>query len=351
MSAAFETPGFVSAPPPDISQPTQSAVRVARGEFNVNNMIDDVLNRELYAESPRACFFMPHDYGYFYDVLFSKYRHSGAFLIKCLFEFSKSEDMVVRQRNENLDVIKTLLPFIMRSRGGFEAYYFYSSSPLRERSIFPMPYYLITSQYALTITADIQTAILHFDPAVRDCYSQIFADAKTKARPLIFNITSMLETVNYYGSKTGVVCNGISGFGSHPCISYFLDRDIINGHMSAELPQRDMIVDMTASVYDHMNNTANNGISASYFTLEGLNIFVGRGLIETLSDRIFLPFSTEERKNILSLMISATENNLPVSGREHLLRAKNHGKKDIRIESSHVTLAFSGELTQVSLTH
>jgi len=312
MNAAFEIPDFVSAPPLDVLPQSKAAVQVTHGGLAVNNMLDDVLTREVYADNPQVYFFMPYDYEFFFDNLFIKYHWNNEFKIKCLFEFSKSGNIHLKQRNENLDVIGMLLPFIMRSHGNFDAYYFYSSSPLRDRSVLPMPYYLLTSQCAVTMNAEMQTAILYYDSAVTECYKQIFNNAKTKANPLVSNITSMLETVNYYGSKTGVTCNGISGFGSHPCITHFLDKDMINAHLSAELPNRDMLVDMTTAVYQHMHETSNNGISTSYFTIEGLNIFVERGLIETLSDRIFLPFTIDERKNILKRMIIAVETDSPI---------------------------------------
>jgi len=305
MNTAFETT-FPAIPPPDHLFPAQDT-RVIHGELAVNKIVDDILTHEIYAENPQVYFFMPHDHEFFFESLFFKYRCNNALKIECLFEFSKSADISLEQRNDNLDVIGTLLPFIMRSHGNFDAYYLYSSSPLHDRTALPMPYYLITSQYIVTLTAHMQTAVLHTNPVVIDCYKKIFIEAKAKSNPLITNITSLAETIRYYSANTNVKSAGISGFGSHPCIAGFFDNEIIKKHLAIELPHRDMIVDTVKDIYAHMAETMSNGKSASYFTMEGFNIFVEQGYIETLSEQFFSPFSPEERAYMLNRMISAIE--------------------------------------------
>lgn len=306
MGEAFDPAESDSAPLQD-DFPGESSATAAYGVLAVTNMIDKILSRENYEKDPKVWFFMPHDCNFFFDNLFFKYRKNKNLKIKCLFEFSKNADIGVNLRDTNLDVIGTLLPFIICSHGNFDAYYFYSSSPLRDRTILPMPYYLLTSRCILTMTADLQTSVLHSDPVMINCYKKIFAEAKEKSNPLVSNITSVIDTINYYNSKTGVISRGMSGYGSHPCVAVYFDRNIIDAHLVKELKNRDTLVNISEAVYKHMRETVKSGLTTSYFTVEGLNNFTENGIIETFSDRVFLPFSPGERSRMFKCMIDSTE--------------------------------------------
>lgn len=306
------------------------AIEVMYGELSVNGLIEDMLTREMQNESPFIRFIMPHGHNIFYEMLLQKHIRLP-FKTECIFEFSKLAEIGKARRNTNLDVIETLLPFTLSAENGFQAYYVYSFSPIKVTATLPMPYFMVASGRVATFTADMQTAVLLNSEQAAKCYGGIFDNMKEKSNPLTKRITSFEEIVQYYVNCVEKEVTGMSGFGSHPCIALYYDTETLEARISAEVSNREQLIKSMEIVPQFMQSLTKNGIP-SYFTLNGLDVFVKEGIIQTL--RAFREYSVQERINTLQKMITDTENDAM------LFRIINTSK--LRIPDSFYMDVFSG---------
>ena len=308
-------------------------VGVVRGDLAVNGLIDDMLDCETRANNPHIRFVMPYDHAFFYDTLFQKSRGS-TLKAECLFEFSKLADITKARRNANLDVIDALLPFILCAPGSFKAHYVYSVHPARHAAILPMPYFLVTSGRAATFTADMQTAIAFNREDVAECYGRIFDGMKTKSNALTKRVTSMEEIAAYYVETTQTKTSAMSGFGSHPCIALYYDRETLDAHLPPELPDRERVIEMLELVPRYMRNLPQKGGIPAYFTPQGLELFVKEGVIPTIDNRLFRNYTPPERVETFRKMMADIENG------SMLYRVINTSK--IRVPDCFYVDVFSG---------
>jgi transcriptional regulator with XRE-family HTH domain len=282
---------------------------VINGELSVNHALESLLSREAdFYKNPCVRFIMPHDYNFFYDNLFLKYCKNPALKIECLFEFSKKNEIVKEKRNSNLDVIGALMPFIMKAGGSFTAYYLYSAFPVKYVPTVATPYFLITHDCVTAFTIDLQTAIIFRNAEIIECYNKIFDDMKHKAQPLIGYVESLEDSIMFYGDIEKSGATGISGFGSHPCVAVYYNKEVLEAHIPHGLPSREQMIEVITMLGSGLRKLADKGNTPSFFTLDGFNLFVNKGVIETIMEGFFRTCTPPERAEVIKKMITDTEN-------------------------------------------
>jgi transcriptional regulator with XRE-family HTH domain len=290
----------------DIQQ-NDKDIEVINGELPVNHTIDSILTQAVCCENPCVRFVMPYDYNFFFDNLYLKYTNNPDLKVECLFEFSKNTDIIKKKHNINLDIIQTLMPFIMTASGNFSAFYQYSLYPAKYVTTAPMPYFMITPNSVIAITADLQGAIILKNLDVIQFYNKLFDDMNHKGKPLIEQIATLKDSIEFYAQTAIKEISGISGFGSHPCISIYYDKEILNTHIPLEVPNREQVVEMTMTVCNGMRGYAKLGNNSAFFTLDGFESFVREGIIETIAEGFFNAFTPPKRAEIIKKMIKDTE--------------------------------------------
>jgi transcriptional regulator with XRE-family HTH domain len=277
-------------------------IEVISGEFSVNHAINSVLSHE----NSLVRFIMPHDFNFFYDNLFLKFCENPALNIECVFEFTKMGNLISENNNINLEIIETLTPFIMKASGNFSAYYLYSLFPAKYASTATTPYLLITTNQVVLVATDLQSAVVFGNADLIAYYSQLFTDMKQKGQALITRIESLTESIAFYKDLSNA--EGVSGFGSHPCISIYYDREATKTHLPPDLPNREQMIDMLLIIYEGFQKLTESGHISSYFTYEGFDLFCRKGIIETITERFFRAYTPPERAEVIRKMLTDTEN-------------------------------------------
>ena len=327
-------PAIETAAPRVEENADRPEIEVIRGELSLNRLVDDVLRREALEPNPYVFLTIPHEYTFFFDSLFLHSCKNPALKVECLFEFSKNADIAREKYNANLDIIDTLLPFIMHGGSNFTAYYVYSVYPAKYTATIPMPYFVGTSGCVVAIAADLQSAIVYRNAGVTNQYRQAFDNLKGKGQPLIGSLASMEDIAKWYAENADKDSTTLSGFGSHPCIAMYYDRVTLNALMLPDLPNRDVLLNVLETVYHGTNRMLRNGNNPSYFTLEGFDVFVREGRIETISEAFLRPYTPAARAGVIRKMIADTESGLM------LYRVINTAK--IRTPSKFYADVFSG---------
>jgi hypothetical protein len=301
-------PAETGASPAEVSS-DKPETEIIRGGLSVNRLMDEILRQEAQESVPCVFFNLPHEYAFFFDNLYLRVCQNPALTVECMFEFSKNNDIVLEKHNVNLDIIDVLLPFIMRG-GGFNATYVYSLYPAKYTSAIPMPYFVGTSNCVVTLESNMQSGIVIRNTEVTRHYRQIFDSLKDKGQPLLGYADSMEEAVAYYSQNADTDSAALSGFGSHPCIASYYDRETLDDLMPPELPDRDRLLDMTQAVYQSANRLLKKGSNISFFALDGFEVFVREGRIETISEGFMRAYSPSARAKTIRRMIADTEKDL-----------------------------------------
>lgn len=272
---------------------------VFTGQYIVNNIIREVLENEvLNNSSPEISVSAPFSYSFLFDLLHQLYLGvNGKITIKNIIRLIKNPH-ASQNSNYNLEILSHVMPFAFSAGNGYQPYYYYENFDVYNDIALFMPYYIITSKYLITISADFNTAILYNKESILNTYKENFKIAITKSKPLIaqhFSCNDMLLAYLESNKNSGVISHVIE---PQPCFAWYYTDDLIRCHLKQELENRDMLLDL---LYDLYGKYRNNKVKPmSIFSIEGLNSFAVTGILSDLPTQFAIPFTIEERIMLLN---------------------------------------------------
>ncbi len=291
----------------NISGDIEQNVKVFSGEYNVNNIIFNVLYDEVFnAKKPYIGLTVPFEYSFLYSCLKQLYWESNEkLLIEHIVKFNK--DFQNQQNpNKNLKILSNVLPLAFCLGTGYQPYYYYSVIDEFDNIESVMPYFLFTGRRLITISDDFKTAILYNNNDIFSVFSVKFQNLLIRSTPLIIQLSDCFElSMNYRNAYTnfGEVTNVME---PNPCLGRYYTREIIEKYLRQDLPYRNDIKLILYDFYFNMDKYA--PFIRSYFSVDGLNAFVNTGKLAELPVQYADSFSVKDRKNILSALINDIQN-------------------------------------------
>ena len=123
-------------------------------------------------------------------------QYSKRILLKHLIHFHISSSAAY----ENLETLNQILPLYFSNEIQYEPYYYYSKLTQSDQTNLLFPYYVITSEYVLQLSGDMQKGLLHSEKVIVQQYTNEFLDKLSQSSLLIQHTSSLREANHLYTS-------------------------------------------------------------------------------------------------------------------------------------------------------
>lgn len=268
---------------------------------HINQLVRTLLEMELQKPNGHVYLIAQPDYQYLYELLAS---------LTCFAPGAKVDNIICfDQANDdddcyNLRCLEKLMPTLL-SCPAFEAhcYYDHVDSLFNEWSL--LPCMLLTSEYSLCFSADAGQALFFDSPEINKFMKQFFHKKMICTSPICHSLTTSfsnyLEKVIMSG-KAADLAPQIYTILYQPCLTPFIDDDIIASHLKMEYFSEDMLRRI-ATHFAVVKRTIIN----SCFTQEGLELFLNTGRITEIPDMFYKPLDVESRRRVLKNMLRAVD--------------------------------------------
>lgn len=179
-----------------LSQMTETSV--AYGQTSVNIMVKSVLELESAKEDGFVQMVLQPDYHFAIDLLCSLALKRTGPVVKHIFclDPSPNADAVI----QNIDDFRMILPLLSADLP-YQANYYYDQHPSSRFQMDAMPFFIVTSEYTITLSSDYCLAELSSNKERLRLYRHIFQDLLTRTSDLISPLSgsqlkSSLEDTN-----------------------------------------------------------------------------------------------------------------------------------------------------------
>lgn len=273
-------------------------LQIVTGQFNVNKIISDIIDMEISgSEDPHIYLTLPFDYQYLFDYLKQRYWESnGSVCVDHIVRIYKNPQSL-NNSNINSEILSHILPFAFCVGKGYGAYYFYTNDDLTSELALTMPYYLLTKNRLITVSADYKSAVLFQCEDMIRLYHEEFNKALAQTAPLNFQIHECTDMISTYLSVFESAGQPLHVIEPQPCLGKYYTHKNVEDHLRKEVPNREQAKQSINQFYDNYKAYT---LASYYFTLEGLQYLVHTGIMADLPTRFATPFSSREIRTLLT---------------------------------------------------
>lgn len=244
---------------------------------------------------------LPHTFGNFFDNIRTLFfAHSEANVtLNHLFTFLSSPEHSTHV-NHNLEILFHVLPLALSPYKDYRPYYSYSNCIINDIDFVLWSYFIVSDDYALAISSDMATAILHFDPNIITAYQERATQIKERMSPLVNPSTvfgQVCDQYHHFNNKLGAPIFTVE---FTPCVSYMFSPDNI-AELMKTLPM-DLIEKTDKNILDDIFNTIINSAQKNtthIFTRRGIEYFIKTGKLPGQGACYLPAFSAEDRQKAI----------------------------------------------------
>lgn len=220
--------------------------------------------------------------------------------IFCLQEQGNKEEHTIY----NLNCIKNIAP-LLTTGCEYTPHIYYEDIPSHINSASLFPYLIITSSQVVTLSSDLNNAILYQNASFLTLFTSIFKSIKTNTFPLVNKIKPLIGTYKHYNYVISEPNTDTSSLGfnyslySQPCLSLFSNITLAKKYITDT-----QLSEQLLSKYDKLSSRLfhpedSGSPFTSYFTLEGIEYFWRYGRFLELPNNLYSPF---EKKDCLYIL-------------------------------------------------
>lgn len=202
--------------------------------------------------------------------------------------------------NYNLSVLKNVAPFALQNHLNYQPFYFYGNQ-INKNTSAAFPYYLLTSNYLLLISADCNQGLLSTDATIIDAFHKQCQKTMKLSRPFIHHSASPTQLLEYYQSNLNRPSHPLFTFDFFPCLFKIYSRDLFLPQLTQEFADNEKLVQMVESL---SLTTADYPPYEAFLSYEGLIHFAKTGELCQSCRHILTPFPVKERKIILKQVMT-----------------------------------------------
>lgn len=280
----------------------QHGTQVIEGKNDINSVIIDVINDEIYhREAPHLAIALDFEHQFVYEYLYNAFVCAAGTVDIEHFIYLEKETSRHDAIQKNLRHLQYILSFSLCGRDGYHPYYSYTGSDPAQAVTTFLPYFIITNRHVLKLSRSFKTAILYDNASIVDFY-QKSVDRLCRGLPQLTRRADHIEDM--YGWSREYL--GSASLEPHPCIGLCMNDARIEALVQQDIPGREAICALAGEVYGPYTR-GERPLPQSFFSPEGLRIFMETGRICYYPEDLVRRCSPEECRDFLREILAAVE--------------------------------------------
>ena len=286
-----------------------SGCTVLSSQQHINYQLHQMLLKECGSESGKIALFLQSDYDFLFKLLAAlpASAHLQIDHILCLTnkdEFTKEHELV------NLKYLYTIFPLYFAGLN-YKTWFFYDKIHSHYHNFNLFPCMILTSEAAITCTADYQSGLLYNSPEILDMLWQMFYNYQNQCQPLfrttVFtpeNYMEVFQSMFYSEFET----SPLIGIQPEACITPFLSGQMLQDILNREIPEAALILSEAEQAFRKNMNKLSSHQFFIYFTAGGMMQFAKTGRTEEIPDIFYRTLTKNERIVILEGILNCCQN-------------------------------------------
>ena len=212
----------------------------------------------------------------------------------------------------NLGTLFSLLPILIKNRG-YEPRVCYEKLSGVESRVVLFPYYCIAGDYLLEISADGTDGRLTRNAVCAAYFHNKFLSVYSRSSQLAVARHGLMDIITFYtefNSKARGQMNYV--LEAQAGLSRYITAGNLSDNQKTILSEVQTVVDnyilLESSILQNQREQVQNcgkaGMILSFFTEEGMRIFLEEGIIIQVPEGLFLPFQQQARREIIERLIA-----------------------------------------------
>lgn len=266
-------------------------MEIVRGKTNVLRMVENAIDIELFSsKTPQIRQVIPYDWDVVYDYLFQQMIGSRKDLIlQDIVSFP--ENCSEPEADQSLLAFKKLAALSLLDNVDYQSRFYYRSSDRLRVDDEIFPYYLLTSEWLITLSKDLATAVVYSDSGLYQVYDTFFTELLNDSAPFIQGSRDLFEIYALEDAlPTKLVMQPL------PCFSRYFTNELIEKQMNQDFPYFEALLAAAIPFYEKFR--ADNKWMTDVFSLKYLRQFMEDGYIY-LPEEMVHPFAAEERLRLI----------------------------------------------------
>lgn len=197
--------------------------------------------------------------------------------------------------NYNLNILKNIIPFAFQHHLNYQPFYSYGN-PVNENILLPYPFYVLTSNYILLISANCKQGVLSKDETLKNAYYKQCQIMMKQSRPFIYHSSNPTQILEYWHSALDTPSHPLYTFDFFPCLFKIYSDELFIPQLTKNFQKNRELIQVVQSL--SIANTTYPPYEA-FLPYEGLVHFAKTGELSKSLRHILNPFPVKQRKVIL----------------------------------------------------
>lgn len=271
------------------------------GERTVMEIIRNSIDRELFfSENPQLKLVIPYEpvYQYIFQQMVGNQKK---LFLQDVINLLKECDDGERAAAQGLSQLKYSIALSLLDNVEYQSNFYYqlADSNFEQSAVFP--YYILTSEYVITVSRNFKRAVLHNEPAILALYEDEY-------RKLLEHEESFIEEsrnlLTIYATKD--IAKAKQVVEPLPCFAYYLTDDLLEKKMRKDFPFYEELKNVATEFYENFRKE--NKLMLNVFSLKNLKNFMLDGSLY-FPEEVYTPFTPSERIMLVKKISDDLRNN------------------------------------------
>ena len=278
------------------NQPATEPIEIFSDPMAVLNLIENSIDQELFsAAQPDLKLCIPHTESKVYDYIFQQMMGNKKKLnLADVLGFR--QQAAADEPDQALAALRHLIALSLLENVNYRSCYYYFSpeSPVWTPVTALFPYFILTSERVITISADFNQAVFYQDAAIIDVYHAEFDRLVAKSQTFIEESDDLFRV--YTLEKVRHLKHVVEPL---PCFSYYIDRELLELKLNKDFPYYQPLLEAAASHYDDFRKESHAMLNV--FSLKNLEQFMRDGSL-SFPDEVYHVLTPAERLRLVQLV-------------------------------------------------
>ncbi|MBI4856631.1 MAG: helix-turn-helix transcriptional regulator [Acetobacterium woodii] len=269
-------------------------IQIVSGKKQVLGMIENCIDRELFQEAdPTVKLAIPYSFHSVYDYLFQQMMGNKKQLnLQDVLNLRRSFDDTVA--DPMLGALKHLIALTLLDNVNYQShcYVYHSETKMTGPEISALfPYFILTTNAVITISRDLNQAVLYQDPGFRELYANCFQEMIASTRPFILESNDLFKVFDLDRKfKVEVIVEPL------PCFAYYADRELLEITLNKDFPYYEPLLEAVDQYFTYFRQVSRGMLNI--FSLKNLRQFMNDGSL-VFPEEIYHPLTPVERLTTL----------------------------------------------------